>query len=142
MTNFERFQNEITEIIYNKKSLIAREKNTGRFACCGDISCAHCQFLHGNCVVNMFEWMLEEYQEPVPKLTTKERAFCEIIKNGYIARNEKGRLFFYSEKPVQNISGWRALNWTEVNRDYFQFITWESSKAWSINELLALEVEE
>lgn len=104
MTNFEKFKNEITEIFYNKKTLIAREKNTGKFACCGDISCAHCQFLRGNCVVSMFKWLLEEYQEPAPKLTTKERAFCEIIKNGYIARNEKGRLFFYSEKPVQNIS--------------------------------------
>ena len=143
MTNFEKFKNEITEIIYNKKSLIAREKNAGRFVCCGDISCAHCQFLHGDCVVNMFEWMLEEYQEPAPKLTKTEKGFCEIIKDGYIARDKNGDLYLYNNPPYVTETDWRECgHCTKLCSNFFPFITWESGKAWNINELLALEVEE
>lgn len=144
MTNFEKFKNEITEIIYNKKSLIAREKNTGRFACCGDISCAHCQFLHGNCVTNMFEWMLEEYQEPAPKLTKREKGFCEIIKNGYIARDKNGELYLYNNPPYVTETDWRANygHCTRLCSKFFPFITWESNRYWSIEDLLKLEVEE
>ena len=145
MTNFEKFKNEITEIIYKEKRLIAREKNTGRFACCGDISCACCQFFHGNCVVNIFEWMLEEYQEPVPKLTKAEKGFCEIIKNGYIARDKNEDLYLYNNSPYVTETDWRAAGYGHCARlcsKFFPFITWESNKAWSIEDLLKLEVEE
>ena len=143
MTNFEKFKNEITEIFYEKKDLLHEKKNTGRFACCGDISCAHCQFLHGNCVVNMFEWMLEEYQEPAPKLTKAERGFCEIVETGYIARDKNGDLYLYNNPPYVTETDWRECgHCTKLCSNFFPFITWKSNKAWSINELLALEVEE
>lgn len=147
MTNLEKYVNTIINI-RNQDSTevaVAMDIETGVLRRCSEVGCKRCKFscrYSGNicCEVNIVRWLFSKYQEPAPKLTKAEKGFCEIIKDGYIARNEKGRLFFYSEKPVQNISGWRGLNWTELNRDYFQFITWESSKAWSIKELLELEV--
>lgn len=144
MTNFEKYKDEIIKIFYEKGAPIAREKNTGRIVCCGDIDCVQCQFLHGDCVVNMFEWMLKEYQEPVPKLTKKERAFCEIVRHGYIARDKNGELYLYNNSPFHAETVWRTSygHCMKLCLDFFLFITWESDKAWGINELLALEVED
>ena len=140
MTNFEKYKDEILKI--SKETKVAVDKTRNTPTKCLNISCEKC-LLYPQCDEEAFvKWLYAEYQEPAPKLTAEEYAFCKIATNGYIARNERGSLYIYSEKPVQNISGWRALNWKELNRDYFQFITWESGKVWGINELLELEVEE
>lgn len=137
MTNFEKYKDEILPLAKNNQGFAFR---MNKITACKLSGCENCIFT-GSCIANRIKWLYEEYQEPAPKLTAEEYAFCKIATNGYIARNERGSLYIYSEKPVQNISGWRALNWKELNRDYFQFITWESGKAWSINDLLKLEVE-
>lgn len=142
MTNFEKYKDEILEISRTQPIAINKRRNAPEE--CSYNVCSEC-LLHEGTYCNqkaIFQWLYSEYQEPAPKLTAEEYAFCKIVTNGYIARNERGSLYIYGEKPVQNISGWRALNWKELNRDYFQFITWESGKAWSINDLLKLEVEE
>lgn len=138
MTNFEKYKDEILPLAKNNRAFAF---HINKITDCKLLGCKNCIFT-GTCIANRIKWLYEEYQEPAPKLTAEEYAFCKIATNGYIARNERGSLYIYSEKPVQNISGWRALNWKELNRDYFQFITWESGKAWGINELLELEVEE
>jgi hypothetical protein len=141
MTNFEKYKDEILGISRTQAIAISKRRNAPEK--CSNSVCSEC-LLHEGTYCNqkaIFQWLYSEYQEPAPKLTAEEYAFCKIATNGYIARNERGSLHIYSEKPVQNISGWRALNWKELNRDYFQFITWESGKAWSINDLLKLEVE-
>lgn len=140
MTNFEKYKDEILGISRTQAIAINKRRNAPEK--CSYSVCSEC-LLHEGRSCNqkaIFQWLYSEYQEPAPKLTAEEYAFCKIATNGYIARNERGSLYIYSEKPVQNISGWRALNWKELNRDYFQFITWESGKAWGINELLELEV--
>lgn len=142
MTNFEKYKDEILGISRSQAIAINKRRNAPEK--CSYSVCSEC-LLHEGKSCNqkaIFQWLYSEYQEPAPKLTAEEYAFCKIATNGYIARNERGSLYIYGGKPVQNISGWRALNWKELNRDYFQFITWESGKAWSINELLELEVEE
>lgn len=142
MTNFEKYKDEILEISRTQAIAINKRRNAPEK--CSYSVCSEC-LLHEGTYCNqraIFQWLYSEYQESAPKLTAEEYAFCKIATNGYIARNERGSLHIYSEKPVQNISGWRTLNWKELNRDYFQFITWESGKAWGINELLELEVEE
>lgn len=143
MTNFEKYKDEIIKIFYEKGTPIAREKNTGRIVCCDDISCVQCQFTLGNCVVNMFEWMLKEYQEPVPKLTKAEKGFCEILDDGYIARDKNGDLYLYNNPPYVTETDWRECgHCTKLCSNFFPFITWESNKAWSIEDLLKLEVED
>ena len=136
MTNFEKYKDEILPLAKNNRAFAF---HINKITDCELSGCKNCIFT-GTCIVNRIKWLYEEYQEPAPKLTAEEYAFCKIATNGYIARNERGSLYIYSEKPVQNISGWGAPNWKELNRDYFQFITWESGKAWSINDLLKLEV--
>lgn len=138
MTNFEKYKDEILLLAKNNMGFAF---HMNKITDCKLSGCKNCIFTD-SCIANRIKWLYEEYQEPAPKLTAEEYAFCKIATNGYIARHERGNLYIYSGKPVQNISGWGALNWTELNRDYFQFITWESGKAWGINELLALEVEE
>lgn len=127
------------------KNLLHEKKNTGRLVYCGGISCACCQFFHGNCVPNMFEWLFEEYQEPAPKLTKAEKGFCEVIKDGYIARDKNGDLYLYNNPPYVAESEWRSVGYGRYARlcsKFFSFITWESNKAWSIEDLLKLEVED
>ena len=142
MTNFEKYKDEILGISRTQAIAINKRRNAPEKCSCS--VCSEC-LLHEGTYCNqraIFQWLYSEYQEPAPKLTAEEYAFCKIATNGYIARNERGSLYIYGGKPVQNISGWGALNWKELNRDYFQFVTWESGKAWSINDLLKLEVEE
>ena len=84
-----------------------------------------------------------------PKLTRKERNLLECIdENVYMSRDYDGTLVSWSEKPEQRTEyGF----WQTDKEDYkglllsdgiFNFITWESGKAWSKAELLELEVVE
>ena len=77
-----------------------------------------------------------------PKLTRKERDFLEIHDiETYIARDESGLLVIGNTEPIQENDYWE---WEEnklyLGESTFNFITWESGKAWSKAELMKLEV--
>ena len=77
-----------------------------------------------------------------PKLTRKERDFLEIHDiETYIARDESGLLVIGNTEPIQENDYWE---WEEnklyLGESTFNFITWESGKAWSKAELMELEV--
>ena len=79
-----------------------------------------------------------------PKLTRKERDFLEIHDiETYIARDESGLLVIGNTEPIQENDYWE---WEEnklyLGESTFNFITWESGKAWSKAELMELEVVE
>ena len=79
-----------------------------------------------------------------PKLTRKERDFLEIHDiETYIARDESGLLVIGNTEPIQENDYWE---WEEnklyLGESTFNFITWESGKAWSRAELMELEVVE
>ena len=79
-----------------------------------------------------------------PKLTRKERDFLEIHDiETYIARDESGLLVIGNTEPIQEHYYWE---WEEnklyLGESTFNFITWESGKAWSKAELMELEVVE
>ena len=79
-----------------------------------------------------------------PKLTRKERDFLEIHDiETYIARDESGLLVIGNTEPIQENDYWE---WEEnklyLGESTFNFITWESGKAWSKSELMELEVVE
>ena len=68
-----------------------------------------------------------------PKLTRKERDFLEIHDiETYIARDESGLLVIGNTEPIQENDYWE---WEEnklyLGESTFNFITWESGKAWS-----------
>lgn len=87
MTNFEKYKDEILEMAREGHSLA---KKAGKLTECSKIRCADCDFVH-NCRAKFIKWL---YAEPAPTLTKRERTFCEIMGEGYIARDEDGTLFY------------------------------------------------
>ena len=80
------------------------------------------------------------------KLSKKERAFCEIMMEGYMARNPSGLLCVYEHMPVRNTV---RLTWersdfysekTTINDHYFKLVRWED-EPYSIEKMLEWEVE-
>ena len=143
MTNFEKYKDEILGI--SRTQVIAINKRRNAPEKCSYSVCSEC-LLHEGTYCNqkaIFQWLYSEYQEPVPKLTKKERAFCEIVRHGYIARDKNGELYLYNNPPYATETDWRECgHCTKLCSNFFLFITWESDKAWGIESLLKLEVED
>lgn len=142
MTNFEKYKDEILEISKNGTIAVNKQKNMPVH--CSTTPCSECIFRSDTCTSQLINWLYEEYQEPVPKLTKAEKGFCEIIKDGYIARDKNGDLYLYNNPPYVTETDWRANygHCTRLCSKFFPFITWESNRNWSIEDLLKLEVEE
>ena len=142
MTNFEFWKDEILRICREYESIPAIVK--GRPIPCSDVKCDNCD-IYAACAINMIEWLYDEHVE-YPKLTKRERAFCEAVKTGWIARESGGNLFYFTEKPEYLKVGF----YTNANyycRIYglendFEFIKWEDKEPWSVEDLLKLEVME
>ena len=133
MTNFEKYKDEILPLAKNNQGFAFR---MNKITDCKLSGCKNCIFT-GTCIANRIKWLYEEYQEPAPKLTKAEKGFCEIIKDGYIARDKNGDLYLYNNPPYVTETNWRTDYgyYMKLCSNFFPFITWESGKAWSINEL-------
>lgn len=139
MTNFEKYKDEILLLAKNNRGFAF---HMNKITDCKLSGCKNCIFT-GACIANRIKWLYEEYQEPAPKLTKAEKGFCEILDDGYIARDKNGDLYLYNNPPYVTETDWREYgHCTRLCSKFFPFITWESGKVWGINELLALEVEE
>ena len=76
-----------------------------------------------------------------PKLMRKEQE--RISRESYFARDMNGNLYEYLDKPRQSkeFGRWQTnYAFIQINPDLFNFITWESGKAWSKSELMKLKV--
>ena len=146
MTNFDYYKEQIKAVGYS----FGINEN-GKIVGCRYINpCNLCEFDEtGFCSRRRIEWLYEEHNEQ-PKLTKNERKLCEILQEGYIARESNGVMAFYKEKP-QKIRDmyWGVLgSYSNTISDYmftdcnFSFITWEDEKPWSVKDLLKLEVME
>lgn len=84
-----------------------------------------------------------EQEKPAPKLTAKERAFCEVVNGGYITRDADNSITCFYHKPRKKDGVWwhPHSGYRNLNEEFFPFIKWEDKKPWSIKDLLALEVE-
>lgn len=150
MTNFEYYKEEILEIT-NKGYAVAVIDNKP-MECPAITYCDECQFKSRiSCMRDRMKWLYEEHVEK-PKLTKKERQFCELVDTGWIARDYDEKLFFYQiNKPCKNGTYWKTkgnryqnlsqIMFMDIDLD-FTFITWEDEEPWSVEELLKLEVEE
>lgn len=143
MTNFEKYKDEILEISRTQAIAINKRRNAPEK--CSNSVCSEC-LLHEGTYCNqraIFQWLYSEYQEPAPKLAKAEKGFCEILDDGYIARDKNGDLYLYNNPPYVTETDWRECgHCTKLCSNFFPFITWESGKAWSMEELLKLEVED
>lgn len=145
MTNFEKYKDEILEISRTQPIAINKRRNAPEE--CSYNVCSEC-LLHEGTYCNqkaIFQWLYSEYQEPAPKLTSAERGFCETVKRGYIARHRNETVTYYTNLAYKVPSDgywWSEDESIELKTKSFSFIHWEDSKAWSIKDLLKLEVEE
>ena len=145
MTNYEKFKNEIEALGYNFGVTKVQE-----ICSCQTMECVDCIFNINEeriCVPTKVRWLYEEAQEDF-SITAQEKDFISILcEDNYIAREYTGRLFIYSRKPLQSSKYWILENEGVIDRfeicsDFFEFITWESNKCWSIAELLRMPVKE
>jgi hypothetical protein len=147
MTNFEYYKDEILEIVNNDESL-AVYKNSSKPVKCGSITCKECISSNiDDCEKGIYNWLYAEHIEK-PKLTKKERQFCELIETGWIARDNNGSLYRYSKAPCKRSGGtWTGFSGNSLCVDNrfpgctFSFITWDDAEPWSVEDLLKLEVE-
>lgn len=142
MLNKEKYAKEIISVVENgnKIALVG-----GKVAPCEKIDCNDCECGGlDNCKEKIKKWMNSEYIEG-PKLTQKERQFCELVKTtGWIARNESGHLCLHSIKPIKS-SVWLTNESIIIDMYFgldFDFIKWEDEEPWLVEDLLKLEVEE
>ena len=143
MTNFEKYKDEILEITARHNIAVSKK---GRPQNCEGMDCEDCiRYDNGSCSYsNLFKWLYEEAVEPAPTLTAKERAFCEIVRSGYIARDSDMTLWVFPSEPSERYGIWGSADDEcafNIIGGVFRFITYESGKSWSIEELLQLEVE-
>ena len=85
------------------------------------------------CEVLMWE------RKEAPKLTEDEKAILRNVPNQYewIARDKKGSIFLYIDKPVKRDFWFDDYGTIRLPFDHlFQFIKWEDEEPYSIEELL------
>lgn len=84
-TNFEVYKDDLSNILAQREGrCIVMEADdimkSGFHRFCNGSDC-------GECWRELFKYLAEEHVEQ-PKLTKRERAFCEAVQTGWIARDE------------------------------------------------------
>lgn len=154
MTNFEYYKEEILKII-NDKSAFGVCKNSNQPIACENSLCDICIAEGvGLCDKAIYPWLYAEYTEQ-PKLTKKERQFCELVETGWITKNLHGSIEYWActKKPNSLPDGeWLGfsdynftigsicISYFDIMKQTFSFMT--DKEPWSIEDLLKLEVEE
>lgn len=148
MLNAEKFKDGITAIM-NKSDYFAIDiDNPNAVRHCGGLECKNC-VLHNNdyndCNFVRIKWLLSEYKEPV-KLTRLEYEILKYILNHteykYIARDRRGAIFIYENKPEKHVDTWKVLvnggGYTKLTilDELFKFIDWLDLKPTPIKDVL------
>ena len=158
MTNYEYFKDEIIEIVTRRCSQAQTlAVVNGEPAMCGKTKCSDCDLkytvkssLQIGCVDARKAWLNTERTEK-PKLTKKERMFCELVETGWIIRDVQGTIWCSKNVPEHRIDcegfeGWYPSAGILIDCRYpdceFKFVRHDDKDVWSIEELLKLEVEE
>lgn len=158
MTNFEKWKDELKKLVRknNGIAIVGGEP----VECEADTVCEDCLFFwtadNGYCpadidryAIEYTKWLLEEYKEK-PRLTKRQRAFCEAVGSGWLVRSFSGNVLnFYVNKP-KRVDSEDYPYWTTHDDYYFtvnnylpkfEFIKWKD-EPYSIEEMLKWEIEE
>ena len=153
VTNFEYFKDEIIDILsvphHTASSLAVVDGGPKR---CSEVDCTKCDLNYSidgetNCTKKRKAWLNAEHIEK-PKLTKKERMFCELVETGWIARDKDDKLYHHKSKPIKGTYDWFGgafdicISNTTISDCKISFITWDDEEPWSVEELLKLEVEQ
>lgn len=145
MKNWERYEEELKAI----GTAFSVNKVTGKVVSCffgkDKASCGICKFSEKNaprCNRKRIEWLYSEYSDK-PKLTKRERLFCELVGYGWISRDSYDYVLWYGKEPTM-------LDNTDDEVDYlglsdildlkFGFIG--PNDVWTVEDLLKLEVQD
>ena len=150
MKNKEKYAKEIVDAVTSGGYGFGFNKFSGEIKRCNEVSCNECLFCmsHGlnDCRNAKREWAESEYIEPV-KISKRDREFLDYIKDNfkYIARDESGRLYAYSDKPIKkscyyDISCGVAGRIGSVFDIKLPMVKWEDADPWLIEDLKKLEV--
>lgn len=147
MTNFEKYKNEIFEILNNKKDIaIVYDKPD---VCAVQTPCECCSLL-STCgselrVYKLMEWATSEYKEK-PMLTKRQHAFCEAFPNKWILKYCSESLLLFDTKPdmeegVLKNAGNIIM---EFPKELISFSSAEikEKKAYSTNEMMTWKIKE
>ncbi len=148
-TNFEYYKDEIFKITNSNNNFAVIN---GKIKKCSEtMGCKGCLFVEQwSCVNGKIRWLYAEYIE-APKLTKRERAFCEYVGEGYIARDQDGNLNWYDLEPskeeeTDDLYGeWKSREGCYAiiaKKSTFAFILWKDEKPWAVEDLLKLDVIE
>lgn len=142
-TNFEFYKDAILGYVEEYASFPAFVN--GKLVTCVSGDCQQCIFRSPNCFAKRVEWLYAEHIEP-PKLTKRERAFCEAVQTGWIARDCNMHLFYFSEKAKLAQGKWmtRVGQHCRIKgiEDDFIFIKDTDAECWAVEDLLKLEIGE
>ena len=154
MKNYEKLGIENTfTLVKNLYSYnYAVDEHTFEFIPC-PVDCKGCA-LHNiacNSHAEVVEWLQQDYVDNF-KLSMREYSFLQafipsLSEPIYIARDNSGRLFLYTHEPVfisnEFVNEWgiKEGECIHIEENLFPFITWESGKAWTLYELIKLEVD-
>lgn len=146
-TNFEFYRDDLSNVLAQREGRCVvmevddiMKRGFHRF--CKGSDC-------GECWRELFKYLAEEHIEQ-PKLTKRERAFCEAAQTGWIARDIGGGIRWFSCEPIKDE---RKKMWSTSGRSCFSsgilqmwvefdFIHWKDEKPWAVEDLLKLEVQE
>lgn len=139
MKNKEFYVEELLNIAFDQ-SPIAIDIDTEAPVKCDEIECSKCLLFDsvGDCATPLRNWGEEEFTF---ELSEKEKAFLNMFtypSHGFIARNKnKAYLYLFSEQPVRSETEekWIGPSPVRISPDLFPFITYDSNKSWSLEEL-------
>ena len=147
MTNFEYYKDEIKKIAEAGNTIAVRD---GKILACPAVRCNDCKFKNTNdsfipCGSRVLLWLHEEHKE-TPKLTAREYNILKVIGEGYLTKDQDGKIFVNVSKPEKYSAAWisskkrmTAMFWP---KELFNFIKWEDDEPYSIEEMLTWEHEE
>ena len=139
-TNFEFYKDEILKISRQEAGFGVIN---GKVKKCTQMNCVQCLF-YDKCLSERFAWLYAEHIEQ-PKLTKRERAFCEAVQTGWIARDENELLWLFGDSSdiAKDNCEWISDSYFyQIKGELFNFVKWEDEKPWAVEDLLKLEVEE
>lgn len=141
MKNKEKFAKEIVEIAIKSRPFCVGKD--GKIIDCWSSPCRNCIFSRNEerCWVQREAWAESEYVEP-KVFTEKEKAILIALpKANWVARDESGEVFLYTEKPIKKSQYWFLPGGGDIpvsrfSDAKFESVKWEDIDPTSRGEIL------
>ena len=109
MTNGEFYEDDMNNLEATGKYIAIIN---GQPKDCAEVDCNQCARYtpcgdHMRCsALKLMQWAFSEYIPPKPKLTKRQRAFCECFAAGWLVRQNNGTLVLFNWFPNKTGNIW------------------------------------